>query len=187
MTILAVRHEKHEGLGLLEKFFKQEKVPYRYLDVFEDPIQNVDLAAASGIVVLGGSMGVYETAKFPFLSREIEILKEALERQVPTLGICLGSQLLAAAGGTRVFKGPKGKEVGWYPVRMRSGASEDPLLKHCPAEPMVFHWHGDTFELPEGASLLASSEKYPHQAIRLGKKAWGLQFHIVMTESMIHD
>jgi hypothetical protein len=70
---------------------------------------------------------------------------------------------------------------------MRSEASDDPLLKHCPAEPMVFHWHGDTFDLPKGAVLLASSEKYPHQAFRFGKKAWGLQFHMEITEPMIKE
>ena len=138
MTILAVRHERHEGLGLLEKVFEEENVPFRYLDVFENPHLSVDLSKASALVVLGGAMGVYEADQYPFLKKEIELLREALRQNLPTLGICLGSQLLAAAGGAPVYRGPQ-KEIGWFPVRMQPEAREDPLLKHLLTETMVFH------------------------------------------------
>jgi len=186
MTILAVRHERHEGLGFLEKVFKEEKVPFCYLDVFENPDLSVDLSGTSALVVLGGAMGVYEADRFPFLRKEIELLREALRQNLPTLGICLGSQLLAAAGGARVYRGPQ-KEIGWFPLRIEPQAREDPLLRHLAAETMAFHWHGDTFDLPKGARPLAFSERYTHQAFRLGEKAWGLQFHLEITEEMIRE
>ncbi len=186
MTLLAVRHERHEGLGLLEKIFEEEKVSFRYLDLFENPNLSVDLSQVSGLVVLGGAMGVYEADRYPFLAKEIEILRQSLRQNLPTLGICLGSQLLAAAGGARVYRGPR-KEVGWFPIQMQPEAKKDPLLKHLPPETMVFHWHGDTFDLPKGAKHLASSERYPHQAFQLGEKAWGLQFHLEITDGMIQD
>ena len=186
MTLLAIRHERHEGLGLLEKIFEEEKVAYRYLDVFASPDLSVDLSQASGLIVLGGAMGVYESDRYPFLKKEIEILKEALRQNLPTLGICLGSQLLAAAGGARVYRGPR-KEVGWFPIQVKPEAKTDPILKYLPSETMAFHWHGDTFDLPKGARHLASSERYAQQAFKLGEKAWGFQFHLEMTEEMIRD
>lgn len=186
MTILAVRHERHEGLGLLEKVFEEEKIPFRYLNAFESPYPPLDLSTASALVVLGGAMGVYEAEKYPFLKKEIELLREALRLALPTLGICLGSQLLAAAGGARVYPGPR-KEIGWFPIRTRPEARNDLLLKHLSPETTAFHWHGDTFDLPQGASHLASSERYAHQAFRLGEKAWGFQFHLEMTEEMIRE
>ncbi len=186
MTILAVRHQAHEGLGLLEKIFEERGVSFQYLNAYENPFPSVDPSKISALVVLGGSMGVYEADRFPFLSKEIELLREAIRLKTPTLGICLGSQLLAAAGGAKVYRGPR-KEIGWFPVEINSEGSRDALLAYCAPESMVFHWHGDTFDLPAGAIHLASSEHYRHQAFRIGERAWGLQFHLEMTEPMIHD
>lgn len=186
MTVLAVRHVTHEGLGLLEKVFEAEGISYEYLDARQEPFPSVDLSRYAGLVVLGGAMGVYETGRYPFLSKEMGLLREALQKEVPTLGICLGSQLLAAAGGARVYKGPR-EEIGWFPISTRLEARQDPLLRHCPAEAMVFHWHGDTFDLPREAQHLASSERYPHQAFRIGECAWGFQFHLEITEPMIKE
>lgn len=186
MTILAIRHARHEGLGVLEKIFEEEEVSYRYLDLFKAPNSSVDLSRASALVVLGGAMGVYEADRYPFLSKEIEALKEAMRHRIPTLGICLGSQLLAAAAGARVYRGPR-KEIGWFPIEIEARAAQDPLLKYCPSSTMVFHWHGDTFDLPRGAEHLASSERYSHQAFRVGERAWGFQFHLEITEAMIKN
>ena len=186
MTILVIRHAREEGLGLLEKIFQDEKTSYQYLDVFVSPSVSVDLSKASALIVLGGTMGVYEADRYPFLAREIKLLKEAIRLRIPTLGICLGSQLLAAAMGARVYRGPQ-KEIGWFPVTTNPAASRDPLLKHFPSEVMAFHWHGDTFDLPQGAFHLASSERYLHQAFRIGDLAWGLQFHLEITQAMIQE
>jgi GMP synthase-like glutamine amidotransferase len=134
----------------------------------------------AAIVALGGPMGVYETDKHPWMADLITLLRDALEKNVPTLGICLGSQALAAAGGAEVR--PTGlQEIGWFPITFTGEAQEDPLLGMLPSPLEVFHWHGDRWELPEGAVLLASSERCDHQAFRLGERAWGLQFHMEIT------
>jgi GMP synthase (glutamine-hydrolysing) len=132
-----------------------------------------------GIVVMGGSMGVYEADRFPFLHAEIALLRQALDRRLPALGVCLGSQILAAAGGARVYPGPA-PEVGFLPVER---IADDPWLEGWPRRFEPLHWHGDTFDLPEGARLVASSAAYERQAFRLGS-ALGLQFHVETTEGM---
>lgn len=147
-------------------------------------IRRLDLGASiprpdevEGLVVMGGPMGAYETGEQPFLARECSLITELVLRNRPVLGVCLGAQLLARALGARVFPG-HGPEIGCGFVQLTAEGSRDPLLGPAgPAIP-VFHWHGDTFDLPEGATLLASSVDYPHQAFRFGKCAYGLQFHV---------
>lgn len=188
--IAVIQHVPYEGMGTLEKVFDEAGISYQYFaaDDIASPDDSsscsIDLAKVSALVVMGGPMGVYETERYPFIMREIELIKASLHRQIPTLGICLGAQLLAAAGGAKVYPGPR-KEIGWFPLALKPEAKGDRLLKHCPKPTMVFHWHGDTFDLPKGARHLASSERYPHQAFRMGESAWGFQFHLEMTEGMI--
>lgn len=190
--ITAIQHVPHEDMGFFEAVLKEKKVPFQYVRVFEkgllgrSPLSTVNLSKTGALVIMGGPMGVYESDRYPFLLEEVRLIRESLEREIPVLGICLGAQLLAEAGGGRVYPGPT-KEIGWFPIRRTPEASSDPLLGHLPSPSMVFHWHGDTFDLPPGSVWLASSEKYRHQAFRLGKNAWGLQFHLEMTESMIRD
>ncbi len=131
-------------------------------------------------------MGVYEQDRYPFLSQEIQLLKKAACSGVPILGVCLGSQILAAASGAKVYPG-HGKEIGWHPVRMTASAQNDEIFGGCPQEFMTFHWHGDTFDLPPGAELIASSSAYKNQAFRVGSKTWGIQFHPEITEPMVRD
>jgi GMP synthase-like glutamine amidotransferase len=97
---------------------------------------------------------------------------------VPTMGVCLGSQLLALAAGGSVSRGDAGQEIGWGPVEFSAAAHVDPLFEGVPDRVPVLHWHGDTFDLPQGATHLASSRQYPNQAFRVGRCAWGLQFHV---------
>jgi len=141
------------------------------------------LAGYGGIVVMGGTMGVYEADRHPFLSQEIRLLREALDHDVPALGVCLGSQLLAAAGGARVYRGDPGPEVGWLPV---TRLADDPWLAGWPRSFEPLSWHADTFDLPTGARHLASSERYPHQAFRLGS-GLGLQFHVEATADLARE
>ncbi len=136
-----------------------------------------DLAPARDaelLIVLGGPIGVYEADTYPFLHDEIALLRERLAAQRPTLGICLGSQLMAAALGARVYPGGR-KEIGWSPLQL-TPAGEASCLRHL-ADVAVLHWHGDTFDLPDGSVHLASSSVYPHQAFAVGTHALALQCH----------
>jgi len=146
-----------------------------------------DLAPDEILIVMGGPMGVGDVAdpRWPFLRQEIALLRKLVVRNAPVLGICLGAQLLAAGAGARVYPntrpGADGKpvparEVGWGSVDL-IGAEREPLLAGLPPHPLVLHWHGDTFDLPIGAVLLASTAVCQNQAFRLGKRQIGLQFH----------
>jgi GMP synthase-like glutamine amidotransferase len=134
------------------------------------------------IVVMGGTMGAYETERHRFLGEEKRLLAEALATGRPALGVCLGSQLLAAAAGARAYPGPV-TEVGWLPVKR---LAEDPWLPEWPEVFEPLQWHGDTFDLPPHATRLASSEAYVNQAFRLGS-GLGLQFHVEATGAMARD
>jgi GMP synthase-like glutamine amidotransferase len=135
-----------------------------------------------GLVVMGGPMSATSDEGFPTRRHEIALLGQALELELPTLGVCLGSQLLATAAGGRVLRGSAGLEIGWAPVWLSAAAGEDPLLAAAPTAMTVLHWHGDTYDLPRGAVHLASSEQYMQQAFRVGDRAWGLQFHLEVDE-----
>lgn len=130
------------------------------------------------LVVLGGPMGVYESGKYPWLAEEIRFLGEALRAGFPVYGLCLGAQLMAAALGARVYPAEEKKEIGWFPVELTKAAREDPLLGDEEPSFPVFQWHGDAFDIPEGAVHLASSARYPHQAFRWGERAYAFQFHL---------
>ena len=128
------------------------------------------------IVVMGGPMGAYDEAEHPWLAAEKRLLREAVEADVPVWGVCLGAQVLASALGARVYKGDQ-PEVGLLPVHLTGAAADDPVFGDAPSSFPTLQWHGDSFDLPEGATLLASSPAYPHQAFRMGR-SYGLQFHI---------
>jgi GMP synthase-like glutamine amidotransferase len=128
------------------------------------------------IVVMGGPMGAYQEDEHPWLAAEKRLLREAVEADVPVWGVCLGAQLLAGALGARVYPGER-PEVGLLPVELTSAASSDPVFGDAPTSFPTLQWHGDTFDLPEGATLLASSPAYPNQAFRIGR-SYALQFHI---------
>ena len=134
------------------------------------------------LVVLGGPMGVYEQQEYPFLADEITCIRRRLEAHRPILGICLGAQLMAAALGARVFPGQNGKEIGWAPLQPGPDAPLAPWFAPLLSPGLyVFHWHGDTFDLPAGSLHLASSELYANQAFAIGDFALGLQFHPEVT------
>jgi GMP synthase (glutamine-hydrolysing) len=127
-------------------------------------------------VVMGGPMGAFDDLDHPHLPAERELIAECASRDIPVLGVCLGAQLLAASLGGRVYRGPT-LEVGLGTVQLTEDGRRDPVLGPAGPELAVLHWHQDTFELPDGATLLASSAQYCHQAFRVGM-AYGLQFHV---------
>jgi GMP synthase (glutamine-hydrolysing) len=130
----------------------------------------------AAVVVMGGPMGAYEDGAYPWLEPEKRLLREAVAADVPVWGVCLGAQLLAASLGARVYKGDR-PEVGLLPVELTPDAGADPVFGAAPSSFTTLQWHGDTFELPAGATLLASSPAYPNQAFRIGR-SYGLQFHV---------
>jgi GMP synthase (glutamine-hydrolysing) len=138
------------------------------------------------LVVMGGAMGAYDDEAHPWLPRVRELLRTSAGVGRPTLGICLGAQLLAGALGGRVEVGDEGPEIGPALVAKRDTAASDPLLEEVPFTPDVLQWHWDVVtELPAGATLLASSTRYQNQAFRVGEAAWGLQFHIETTPEIV--
>lgn len=176
LRAVAYLHEEHEDLGLLGPALKKAgfAITRRYREARRDDL-DADL-----LVVMGGSMGVYELEAHPFLREEQGILMERLAADKANLGICLGGQLLASAAGAEVFPGKNGFEVGVHPLRWTKAAETDPVFKGMRPKFPVVHWHGDTFTPVEGAVLLASTDRYTQQAFRLGK-SYGIQFHPELT------
>ncbi|MER7456424.1 type 1 glutamine amidotransferase [Micromonospora sp. NPDC126480] len=151
-----------------------------------------DLDGWAALVVLGGEQQAYPrpdgSPGAPWFPQVEALLRKAVRHRVPTLGICLGAQLLATAHAGTVERSPSGPEVGPAVVGRRDAAGQDPLFRYVPLIPDVLQWHSDEItELPAGATLLAASTRYPHQAFRLGDRAWGLQFHIECDTAMIAD
>ena len=175
-TCSVLQHVAWEGPGLIAS---EARARGLHID-----LRRLDLGAALPhpdaveiLVVMGGPMGVYESDRHPFLEAERRLMTELVRRDLPVLGICLGAQVLAWALGARVYPGHV-SEIGFGSVELTTEGARDPVLG--PAGPLVpvFHWHGDTFDLPAGTSLLASTTEYPHQAFRLGSRIYGLQFHV---------
>lgn len=179
-TIYAIQHLSFEDLGSLEDLFYQLGFRVRYFEAGVDDLTQA-MQHTGLTIILGGPIGVYETEDYPFLQKEIDLLKVRLENNLPTLGICLGAQLIAHALGAKVYAGAV-KEIGWSPLTLSNQTNH--LLAPLEDSP-VLHWHGDTFDLPKNAVLLASSVLYPNQAFSIGSHILALQFHIeVATESL---
>jgi GMP synthase-like glutamine amidotransferase len=134
---------------------------------------------------MGGTMGVYDQSKFPYLKDEIVLLGKAVKAEKPVLGICLGAQLLAASLGAEVKAGEK--EIGWFPVHKMPDACKDPVLRRLPENFPALMWHGDHFPLPAGAVHLLSTQKCACAGFRFGKKAYGLVPHLEMTAAMVDE
>jgi GMP synthase (glutamine-hydrolysing) len=184
--VLVIRHVPHEGLGIFEDVLTAAGVGWRTLDLFGADQVEVDVDDYAGMIVMGGPMNVDETEQYPQLGSEVQWIKNAIDRELPVLGVCLGAQLIAKALGAKVYAGPS-QEIGWYPLTMNKAAQSDPLFQICRPRETVFQWHADTFDLPRGATLLASSELYPNQAFRYGTRCYGLQFHWEITGKMLDD
>lgn len=171
-TVYAIQHLSFEDLGAWEDTLYRLGYRVRYFEAGVDDLTQA-LSYQGLTVILGGPIGVYETKDYPFLQEEINLLQVRLKQNLPTLGICLGAQLIAHALGAKVYAGPV-KEIGWSKLKINT-ISNNPL--YALQDVAVLHWHGDTFDLPEGAELLASSSIYPNQAFRVGCNILALQFH----------
>ena len=182
--VLVFRHVPHEHLGSIGAALSRRGVPIQYIDLASSADQPVDLSSSSGLIVMGGPMSANDPDNY--ISRELYLIGQAIQANLPVLGVCLGSQLIAKAAGARVYRNPV-KEIGWYPVSVTPAGSRDPLVHHFAPAAEVFHWHGETFDLPEGAAWLARSEACRHQAFRLGSNVYGFQFHFEVTPEMIAE
>lgn len=171
-----IRHVLFEDLGSLEHVLINNHYDICYWDAGVDDIRQLLQLPSDLLVVLGGPIGVYEQAIYPFLADEITLLQQRLNADLPTLGICLGAQLMAAALGAKVYGG-HGKEIGWSPLI--KSPHTPPLFDYLFKDNIkVLHWHGDTFDLPNGAIHLASSHLYQHQAFLWQKNGLALQCHL---------
>ena len=182
--LLVFQHSPCEPLGVLDPLLRRSGFRIRYVNFGRHPLAEVDVARYDGLVVLGGPMNVDETERYPHLLSEIRILREAISRDLPVLGICLGAQLLAASLGAAVRPNPV-REIGWYPLEPALEAADDRLFRHFDGSQYVFQWHAYTFDLPAGAVHLASTATCRHQAFRFGAHAYGLQFHLEADELLI--
>jgi GMP synthase (glutamine-hydrolysing) len=176
------QHAPDEGPGLLAEVLDAAGV--------DTTVVRLDLGGAlpapselGGVVVMGGAMGVHDTDAFPWLAPERAWIAETVAAGLPVLGVCLGAQQLAAALGASVTTGPA-PEVGAGAVELTPDGRDDPVLGPEGKRVAVIQWHGDTFEIPDGAVRLATGDRYPNQAFRYGRLAYGLQFHIEVDDAM---
>lgn len=174
---LIVRHVPREGLAAYGDPIEAAGYELNRLDVGDPSFAGADLLSPDLVILMGGPMGVYETHRHPWIAYEIERVSERLEHGLPTLGVCFGAQIMAAALGAEVYQGTQ-KEIGFAPIELSTTGGKSPLaaLRNVP----VLHWHGDTFDLPPGTELLASTTLYPNQAFRRGSNLLALQFHAEM-------
>lgn len=174
-TAIAVRHVPFEDLGIFDSLLVGRGYGVSYLDAGIDPLGPESLLSADLVVVLGGPIGVYETASYPFLVDEKRAIAARLAADRPTLGVCLGAQLIADVLGADVM--PTGcKEIGYAPLTLTDDGRASVL---APLDGLpVLHWHGDQFAIPDGAARLAETPGFPNQAFALGNTVLGLQFHL---------
>lgn len=192
MAVLILKNISTEGPGTIGDFLKKEDIPFSIveLDSGETPplLEKFDT-----LVVMGGPMGIYEMDKYPHIMIASRTIREAINRDMKVLGICLGSQMIAHCLGAEVYPGPE-KEIGWYHIELTGEGLKDTLMRKLAIHPRVgdfwrkfkvFHWHGDFFDIPPGVVVLASSKLYKNQAFRYGDTVYGFQFHIEITKDML--
>ena len=183
---LVVTHSPSEGPGTLAEWFPAAGLELVEVHPWDGEPLPRDLSGYDALLVMGGPQQAYDDGSAPWLRATKDLLATAVAERVPTLGICLGAQLLAEATGGRVAQGTDGAEIGARLVAKRDAAWDDELFGSVPFTPTVVQWHEDAVvDLPPGAVLLASSSRYPNQAFRVGDRAWGLQFHIETPPEMV--
>jgi GMP synthase (glutamine-hydrolysing) len=182
--IMVFQHVGHEPLGTLDPLLKAAGFRIRYVNFGRHPETVPSLDGYNGLIVLGGPMGVYEAKQYPHLYVEMKLIEEALKRNIPVLGICLGAQLIAATLGAQVCKAQQW-EFGWHDLEMTTEGNHDPFFGAFKTTEKVFQIHQDTFDMPSGAKHLARSALCSSQAFRFSDNVYGLQFHLEVDHAMI--
>ena len=183
--LLVFQHVPYEILGTFHPLLKEAGFRIRYVNFGHHPDAEPNISRYHGLIVLGGPMNCDQSDRYHHLSKEIEVIQDAIEQGKPVLGICLGAQLIARALGARVSKN-KTKEIGWYDLSPTIEGTSDPLFSKLGAHQMIFQWHGDAFEIPKNAVHLATSPDCKNQAFRYRHNVYGFQFHLEVDEPMIH-
>ncbi|WP_430647996.1 glutamine amidotransferase-related protein [Agromyces sp. GXS1127] len=181
---LVLRHDSTIGLGNLGPTLEAHGYEIRFLDAPSEDVTAIDPLAPDLVVVLGGDEGVYQADRYPYLADEIDLLRARIAAEAPIFGVCLGAQLLAAALGADVYRGPR-KEVGWLGVELTDAGEASPV-RHAAGVRFV-QWHGDTFDLPDDVERLAGSPQYANQAFRRGDWLLAVQFHPEVTPEIHAD
>jgi GMP synthase (glutamine-hydrolysing) len=182
IQVLVFRHVPFEHPGLIARALASRGIACEQIDLPEDPGRAIALDTAAALLFMGGPMSANED--LPSIRRELDLIQQAWQARKLMLGVCLGAQLIAKALGARVYPAGR-KEIGWAPVHWTEAARRDPLLEGLSESEVVFHWHGETFDLPRGAEWLAYSDACRHQAFRAGSNVYGFQFHLEVTPEMI--
>lgn len=193
MSVLILKNITNEGPGTIEDFLAGSRMPYVIVDLIKEALPPP--GQYDTLIMLGGPMSVNDERDFPYLTHEMRLAEQFMKAGKKVFGVCLGAQLMAKALGAKVYPGPQ-KEIGWYDIELVGEGIRDHLMgklaMHLRAggygeKFKVFHWHGETFDIPEGAERLAKSELYPNQAFRYGSNAYAFQFHIEVSKQMIFD
>jgi GMP synthase (glutamine-hydrolysing) len=183
MKIHYLQHVPFEGIASIEPWAKSKGYSLSATRFYKDePLPNIE--DIDGLVIMGGPMNVYEESKYPWLAQEKKFIEQAIEHEKTILGICLGAQLIADVLGAKVVPNRE-KEIGWFPIELTSKAQTSQVFNFLPKQFTVFHWHGDTFELPSGATRMAKSEGCENQAFIYGERVVALQFHLESTKESV--
>ena len=183
MRVFAFRHIPNEDIGHIGPVLESRGIAVERVDLYLGaPVP--DVSGAAGLIFMGGPMSVNDP--LPWVEMEIDLIRQAIERRMPVLGVCLGAQLMAKAMGAQVRRAAH-EEIGWFDIHTTREAGADALFQGLPASFPVLQWHNETFDIPPGGTLLATSELCPNQAFRAGESAYGIQFHPEVTPAMIDD
>jgi len=191
--VLILKNVSSEGPGTIEDHLRENGIGYRIVDLAAEELPPA--GEDDTLVIMGGPMSVNESDRYPFIAKEVELARDFMRRGKKVFGICLGAQIMASALGAKVYPGPE-KEIGWFDIELQEGGVRDSLMKKMAVHPQagdfwkkfkVFHWHGETFDLPAGAVRLAKSALYPNQAFRYGNNSYAFQFHIEVRKEMVYE
>ncbi len=194
MSVLICKNIETEGAGTIEDFLNEKNITYTVLELSKTA-HIPDPADFDTLLMMGGPMSVNEDDIYPYIKKEEKLVRDFIGQDKRVLGVCLGAQIMAKALGAGVYKGAE-KEIGWYDIDITEDGLLDKRIMRLATHPQtadigktfkVFHWHGETFDIPNGAVRLASSALYPNQAFRYGENAYAFQFHIEVQKAMVYE